>query len=56
MYFCRVREEIALKWGYAVKGIFWRMHARTEQLKAEGWQIVSPAPCAKNRRNRSKIT
>ena len=40
----RVREEIARECGYDVKEIFRRMRARTEQLKAEGWQVVSPAP------------
>ena len=40
----RVREEIARECGYDVKEIFRRMWAQTEQLKAEGWQVVSPAP------------
>ena len=40
----RVREEIARECGYDVKEISRRMRARTEQLKAEGWQVVSPAP------------
>ena len=40
----RVREEIARECGYDVKEIFRRMRARTEQLKAEGWPVVSPAP------------
>ena len=40
----RVREEIARECGYDVKEIFRRMRAQTEQLKAEGWQVVSPAP------------
>ena len=40
----RVREEIARECGYDVKEIFRRMRAQTEQLKAQGWQVVSPAP------------
>lgn len=40
----RVREEIARECGYDVKEIFRRMRAQTERLKAEGWQVVSPAP------------
>jgi hypothetical protein len=40
----RVREEIARECGYDVKEIFRRMWAQTEQLKAEDWQVVSPAP------------
>jgi hypothetical protein len=40
----RVREEIARECDYDVKEIFRRMRARTEQLKAQGWQVVSPAP------------
>ncbi len=40
----RVREEIARECGYDVKEIFRRMRAQTEQLKAQGWQIASPAP------------
>ena len=40
----RVREEIARECGYDVQEIFRRMRARTDQLKAEGWQVVSPAP------------
>ena len=40
----RVREEIARECGYDVKEIFRRMRAQTELLKAQGWQVVSPAP------------
>jgi len=40
----RVREEIARECGYDVKELFRRMRVQTEQLKAEGWQVVSPAP------------
>ncbi|MST94006.1 MAG: hypothetical protein EXS33_01810 [Pedosphaera sp.] len=40
----RVGEEIARECGYDVKEIFRRMRAQTEQLKAQGWQVVSPAP------------
>ncbi len=40
----RVREEIARECGYDVKEIFRRMRAQTERLKAEGWQVASPAP------------
>jgi len=43
----RVREEIARECGYDVKEIFRRMRAQTEQLKAQGWQVVSPAPRGK---------
>jgi hypothetical protein len=39
-----VREEIARECGYDVKAIFRRMRAQTEQLKAQGWRVVSPAP------------
>ena len=40
----RVREEIARECGYDVKELFRRMRAQTEQLKAQDWQVVSPAP------------
>jgi hypothetical protein len=40
----RVREDIARECGYDVKEIFRRMRAQTEQLKAQGWSVVSPAP------------
>ena len=40
----RVREEIARECGYDMGRIFARMRERTEQLKAEGLMIVSPAP------------
>lgn len=39
----RVREDIARECGYDVKEIFRRMRTRTEQLKAEGWQVAYPA-------------
>ncbi|HMP84895.1 MAG TPA: hypothetical protein PKA41_19560 [Verrucomicrobiota bacterium] len=38
----RVREEIARECGYDVKEIFRRMRVQTQQLQAEGWQVVSP--------------
>jgi len=44
----RVREEIARECGYDVKEIFRRMRAQTEQLKAQGWKVVSPAPREKD--------
>jgi hypothetical protein len=40
----RVREDIARECGYDVKEIFRRMRAQTEQLKAQGWSVVSPEP------------
>ena len=40
----RVREAIAQECGHDVSEIFRRMRARTEQLKSEGWPVVSPAP------------
>jgi pyridoxine 5'-phosphate synthase PdxJ len=40
----RVREEIARECGYDVQEIFRRMRAQTEQLKAQGWRVVSPEP------------
>ena len=40
----RVREEIARECGYDMGKIFARMRERTEQLKAEGGQVVSPTP------------
>ena len=42
----RVREEHARECGYDVDEIFARMRENLEHLKAEGWQIVSPAPRA----------
>ncbi len=39
-----VREEIARESGYDVKEIFRRMRAQTEQLKAQGWRVVSLEP------------
>ena len=40
----RVRDEIARESGYDVREIFRRMRERTEQLKAQGWPVVAPAP------------
>jgi hypothetical protein len=40
----RVREGIARECGYDMGMIFARMRERTEQLKAAGWPVVSPAP------------
>ncbi len=40
----RVRAEHAVECGYDVKVMFARMDAELECLKAEGWQVVSPAP------------
>ena len=40
----RVREEIARECGYDMGKIFARMRERTVQLKAEGWNVVYPAP------------
>ena len=40
----QTREEIARESGYDVREIFRRMRERTEQLKAQGWPVVSPAP------------
>ena len=38
----RVREEHARECNYDVHVMFEQMRAGTEQLKAEGWRIVSP--------------
>jgi hypothetical protein len=40
----RIRAEHAAECGYDVKVMFARMDAELERLKAEGWQVVSPAP------------
>ena len=40
----RIRAEHAAECGYDVKVMLARMDAELERLKAEGWQIVSPAP------------
>ena len=40
----RVREEIARECGCDMGTIFARKRKRTQQIKAEGWQVVSPAP------------
>ena len=39
-----VREEVARECGYDAREHFRRMRPRTEQLKAQGWQVVSFAP------------
>ena len=40
----RIRAEHAAECGYDVKVMLARMDAELERLKAEGWQVVSPAP------------
>jgi hypothetical protein len=40
----RIRAEHAAECGYDVKVMFARMDEELERLKAEGWQVVSPAP------------
>jgi len=40
----RIRAEHAAECGYDVNVMFARMDAELERLKAEGWQVVSPAP------------
>ena len=40
----RIRAENAAECGYDVNVMFARMDAELERLKAEGWQVVSPAP------------
>ena len=40
----RIRAEHAAECGYDVNAMFARMDAELERLKAEGWQVVSPAP------------
>ena len=39
-----IRAEHAAECGYNVKVMFARMDAELERLKAEGWQVVAPAP------------
>jgi hypothetical protein len=38
----RVREEHARECNYDVHVMFEQMRTETEQLKAEGWKVVSP--------------
>lgn len=40
----RVREEHARECGYDLDVMFARMEEHLQRLKAEGWQVVSPAP------------
>ncbi len=40
----RIRAEHAAECGYDVDALFARMDAELERLKAEGWQVVYPAP------------
>ena len=40
----RIRAEHAAECGYDVKVMFARMDEELERLKAEGWQVASPAP------------
>jgi hypothetical protein len=40
----RIRAEHAAECGYDVQVMFARMDAELERLKAEGWNVVSPAP------------
>ena len=40
----RIRAEHAAECGYDAKVMFAPMDAELERLKAEGWQIVFPAP------------
>jgi deoxyribodipyrimidine photolyase-like uncharacterized protein len=40
----RVREEHARECGYDVDVMFARMRDHLERLKAEGWNVVYPAP------------
>ena len=40
----RVREEHARECGYDVDVMFARMKEHLERLKAEGWNVVYPAP------------
>ena len=42
-----VREDIARECGYDLHEIFRRMRAQTGRLQAAGWQVVSPAPRAR---------
>ena len=40
----RSRAEHAAECGYDIHKIFEQLREDTERLKAEGWQVVSPAP------------
>ena len=40
----RLREEHARECGYNIHKMFEQLREDTERLKAEGWQVVSPAP------------
>ena len=40
----RLREEHARECGYDIHKMFAQLREDTQRLKAEGWQIVSPAP------------
>ena len=40
----RIREEHARECGFDIHRIFEQLRKGTERLKADGWQIVSPAP------------
>jgi len=40
----RIREERARECGYDIHKMFEQLREDTERLKAEGWQVVSPAP------------
>ena len=40
----RIREEHARECGYDLHKMFEQLREDTERLKAEGWQVVSPAP------------
>ena len=40
----RIRAEHAAECGYDVSAMFAQIDVELERLKAEGWQVVSPAP------------
>ncbi len=40
----RIREEHARECGYDIHKMFEQLREDTERLRAEGWQVVSPAP------------
>jgi len=40
----RLREEHARECSYDIHKMFEQLREGTERLKAEGWQVVSPAP------------
>ena len=40
----RLREEHARECGYDIHKIFEQLREGTERLKAEGWEVVYPAP------------